>query len=182
MTVRKSHLRFASTLAVALVIAWLAGADDSSKEYKVKAAFIYNFAQFVDWPETAFATPDAPFVVAVVGKDPFNGLLDRAVGGKIVGNRRAIVQQIDSIDKIIPCQILFIPQTDDDSLTQILKKIQGQSILTIGENENLPSLGGCCRFFTEDDRVRFEINLDAVNAANLKISSKLLKLARIYQK
>jgi hypothetical protein len=182
MTVRKSHLSFAWTLAVALVIALTAGADDSSKEYKVKAAFIYNFAQFVDWPDSAFVSSDAPFVVVIVGKDPFNGLLDRAVGGKSVGNRRAVVQHIDSIDQIGSCQILFVPQTDDDSLTQILKKIQDRPILAIGENENLPSLGGCCRFFTEDDRVRFEINLDAANAANLKISSKLLKLARIYQK
>jgi hypothetical protein len=179
---RKSYPSFASMLAITLAIAGIARADDSPTEYKVKAAFIYNFSQFIEWPDTAFENNDAPFIVAVVGTNPFHGLLDRAFAGKRIGARRAVVQHFDSIDQVGPCQILFIPATSDDSLTQLIKKIQDRPILTIGENENLPSLGGCCRFFTEDDRIHFEINLDAAEAAHLKISSKLLKLARIYRK
>jgi len=166
-----------------LTIAFSARADDDSRrEYKVKAAYIYNFAQFVEWPDSAFASPDAPFVVVVVGKNPFEDLLELAVGGKTIGNRRAVVQHIDSIDQLGACQILFIPATDDESLAEIVRRVRTRPVLTIGENDDLCILGGCFRLFTEEGRLRFEINREVAENAGLKISSKLLKLARIFRK
>jgi hypothetical protein len=180
---RNFRFTLTSMLMMAIITVLPAWAQETSREYKVKAAFIYNFAQFGEWPDSAFAAPDASFVVVVVGKDPFNGLLERAVSGKMIGKRRAVVQHIDSIDQIGACQILFIPAMDDDSVAQILNKVQNRPVLTIGENENFSVLGGGCRFFTtEDNRLRFEVNLDAVEGAGLKMSSKLLKLARIFRK
>ena len=170
------------TMTVAFSIALPARADEFAGEYKVKAAFIYNFAQFVDWPETAFSSADAPFIVAVVGKDPFEGILEQVVAGKRVGARRVIVKHFDSADQIGPCQILFVPMTEDDSLSGIIQKVQNSAVLTIGESEDFDSSGGCFRFFTDDNKMRFEINQDAAAQAGLRVSSKLLKLAKIFKK
>jgi len=172
------------SLAVAVVstIALPAQADEGAGEYKVKAAFIYNFARFVDWPDTAFSSADAPFVVAVVGKDPFEGILEQLVAGKQVGARRIVVKHFDSADQIGPCQILFVPMSEDDSLSGIIQKVQNSPVLTIGESEDFDSSGGCFRFFTDDNRMRFEINQDAAEQAGLRVSSKLLKLAKLFKK
>src|SRR5580658_8662880 len=116
---RNRNFKVMLSLSVAAIftIARPAHAYEVAGEYKVKAAFIYNFAQFVDWPDTAFTSADAPFIVAVVGKDPFEGILEQVVAGKRVGARRVIVKHFDSADQIGPCQILFVPMTEDDSLS-----------------------------------------------------------------
>jgi YfiR/HmsC-like len=181
---RGNHFRLMLGLAMAVVftIARPMRADESAGEYKVKAAFIYNFAQFVDWPDKAFAGSDSPFVLAVVGKDPFDGILEQVVAGKLIGGRRIVVQHFDSVDQIGTCQILFVPTTEDDSLSQIIQKVHSSAVLTIGESDDFDSTGGCFRFFTEDDKMRFEVNQEAAEVAGLRVSSKLLKLARIFKK
>jgi hypothetical protein len=176
------RLALQGALVVVMTVALPTRADEPTGEYKVKAAFIYNFAQFVDWPDTAFTTADAPFVVAVVGKDPFEGILEQVVAGKHVGARRVVVQHFDSADQIGACQILFVPTTEDDSLSRIVQKVQNSAVLTIGESEDFCSSGGFIRLFTEDNKVRFEINQEAAEQVGLRISSKLLKLARIFKK
>jgi hypothetical protein len=158
------------------------GADDTSQEYKVKAAFIYNFAKFTEWPDGHFASDDAPFVIAVVGPDPFNGILDQSVAGKAVGTHPVKVQHFESADNLGNCEILFIPGNDDETEAKIIAKIGDKSVLTVGESDHFDVNGGSIRFFTEDNKMRFEINTDATDAAKLKLSSKLLKLARIYKK
>ena len=102
--------------------------------------------------------------------------------GKRVGARRVIVKHFDSADQIGPCQILFVPMTEDDSLSGIIQKVQNSAVLTIGESEDFDSSGGCFRFFTDDNKMRFEINQDAAEQAGLRVSSKLLKLAKIFKK
>lgn len=176
--------QFRSLLAIAavLVLALPCGADEPSQEYKVKAAFIFNFAKFIEWPREVFSSADAPFVIAVVGADPFNGALEQAVAGKKVGTRRVEIRHFDSVDKIGPCQILFVPTTDGESQARIIQKVENDHVLTIGESDDFDSSGGSLRFFTEDNKMRFEINTDATDQAKLKISSKLLKLAKIYKK
>jgi hypothetical protein len=165
-----------------LGLALLCGGDEPSQEYKVKAAFIYNFARFIEWPPEAFANADAPFVIAVVGTDPFNGALEQAVAGKKVGTRRVEIRHFDSVEKIGSCQILFLPTTDDDAQAQIIHKVANDHVLTVGDSENFDSNGGSFRFFMEDNKMRFEVNTDATDRDKLRISSKLLKLARIYKK
>ena len=171
-----------SALVAGLGFALLCGAGEPAPEYMVKAAFIYNFARFIEWPNEVFASGNAPFVIAVVGDDPFKGALEQAVAGKKVGNRNVEIRHFDSVDKIGSCQILVVPTTDDEAEAQILRKVEKDHVLTIGESDNFSSIGGCIRFFAEENKVRFEINTDASDHAGLQISSKLLKLARIFKK
>lgn len=155
--------------------------DEPSQEYKLKAAFIYNFARFIEWPNDAFADDNAPFVIAVVGADPFKGALEQVMNGKKVGGRSVEIHHFASSDNIGSCQILFVSGTDADSISRVLQKVGRNHVLTIGESDDFTSSGGGLRFFTEDDRIRFEINTSATDCAGLKISSKLLKLARIFK-
>ncbi len=161
----------------------MAHAEGTSREYSVKAAFVYNFAQFVEWPATAFESPQSPIVIGVVGEDPFGGALEQVVAGKTAaGGRPFSVKHLTADDDLKACQILFISTTDGDSIASILKKVAGLSVLTIGESERFPWSGGVIRFFLEDNKVRFEINQQAADTAKLKISSKLMKLARMFNK
>lgn len=179
----KSHRsRILPAIIAVLGLALIGGASEPSQEYKLKAAFIFNFARFIEWPPNSFANDDAPFVIGVAGIDPFNGALEQAVAGKKVGTRRVEVRHFETVDKIASCQILVIPTTDDESESAILRKLGKDPVLSIGESGNFCALGGCLRFFTEDNKMRFEINTDATDQAQLKISSKLLKLARIFKK
>jgi hypothetical protein len=158
------------------------GMEGATPEYKVKAAFIYNFAKFIEWPGGHFARTDSPFVVAVVGNDPFNGALDQAVANKQVGTHPVKVQHVESADNLGGCEILFIAGNDDETEANIIDKVKDKAVLTVGDSDHFDANGGSIRFFTEDHKMRFEINTDATDAAKLKISSKLLKLARIYKK
>jgi hypothetical protein len=157
-------------------------ADQSTPEFKVKAAFIYNFAKFVEWPDGHFASDKAPFVIAVVGTDPFNGALDQAVAGKMVGTHPVEVRHFASAEKVGDCEILFIADSDDETVAKITAKVSDKPVLTVGDSDHFETNGGQIRFFTEDSKIHFEINTDATDTAKLKISSKLLKLARIYSK
>jgi hypothetical protein len=152
------------------------------REYDVKAAFIYNFTQFVEWPNAASAGDDAPFVVAVMGHDPFDGALEQILTNKFVGKRPIVIKHFDSAADVGPCQLLFVPATLDDSLRAILDNVGKAQVLTIGESEAFMAAGGGIRLFLEDGKMRFQINPETLDAATLKASAKLLKLARIYRK
>ena len=182
MFTQRGRCKFATLTVAAVSIALLCGGDEPSQEYRLKAAFIYNFARFIEWPSEAFNSADAPFVIAVVGTDPFTGALEQAVSGKVVGARRVEIRHFDSVDKIGPCQILFVPTTDDETEAAIIEREKDGHVLTVGESENFETNGGCLRFFTQDNKIRFEINTDVTDQAQLRISSKLLKLARIFKK
>jgi|ERR1700722_10153421 len=171
--------------AVALAILATArpcAGDGAMREYAVEAAFIYNFTQFITWPKEAFPSDDTPFVVAVVGDDPVGAALDHAMGGKNAQNRPIVVKHFPSPDQLEPCQLLYVPQSQEDSLDEIFQKIGKTSVLTVDDSEKFMAAGGGIRFYLEDSRVHFEIDPDATDAARLKISSRLMKLARIYKK
>jgi hypothetical protein len=139
-------------------------------EYELKAAFLFNFAKFVDWPPNAFASPDASFLVCVLGTDPFGGALDDALRGKVIAEHPARVSRIKRVADITGCQILFVAASESHLLPEVL---------VIGETNDFASSGGAIQFTLEDNRVRFFINPDAADRAGLKISSKLLALAKI---
>jgi hypothetical protein len=145
----RNNFKLLPSVISLLGLALLCAGDGPSQEYKVKAAFIYNFARFIEWPADAFASDQSPFVIAVIGTDPFNGGLEQAVAGKLVGNRRVEIRHFDSVDKIGACQILFVPTTDDDTEAGIVQKINNNHVLTIGESENFGTRGGSLRFFTD---------------------------------
>jgi hypothetical protein len=145
-------------------------------EYEVKAAFLYNFAKFVKWPE------DKPlgstFVIAVLGEDPFGDVLDRTLAGKTIQGRRAEVRRVGTLAAPTDVQILFIGSSERPRLSQILKTLEGGSVLTVGEMEGFTERGGMIAFRLRSDVVNFDINLDQVERARLKMSSQLIRLAR----
>ncbi len=150
-----------------------------SREYEIKAVFLFNFAQFVDWPPEAAAGPQAPLIIGVLGDDPFDGYLDDTVRGEKLKNRPFVVQRYRRVEDIDGCQVLFIGRTSPDQLVHIMAALKGRSILTVGDTEGFAEDGGIIRFVTENNRIRFRINNDAAEAAHLVISSKLLRLAEV---
>jgi hypothetical protein len=168
--------------ALACVAPCTAFADGPSREYAVKAAFIFNFAQFVEWPADAFVDANSPIVIGIVGDDPFQGLLEKIVAGKFVGGRPFSIRHFSAGDDLQACHVLFVAPSESASTAEILRKVQGKCVLTIGETDQFPWAGGVIRFFLEDNKVHFEINQDAAESSRLKISSKLMKLARLFHK
>ncbi len=151
----------------------------ASAEYQIKAVFLFNFARFVDWPAKAFPDADSPFVIGILGDDPFGSYLDETVRGEKVNGHPLTVQRYRRAGEIRACQVLFISRSEADRLEQILASLRGRSILTVGDTDDFAARGGMIRLATERNKVRMRINLDAVKAANLAISSKLLRVAEI---
>src|SRR5437899_6860845 len=148
-------------------------------EYQIKAAFLYNFAKFVEWPADAFADPHAPIVLGVVGEDPFGSVLDKIVLGKTVNGRGLVIKRLKPGSDLRNCHILFVSSSERKHMSQILESLQGSSVLTVGETDRFAQSGGVINFIFEENKVRFEINSETAARAGLKISSKLLALARI---
>jgi len=147
-------------------------------EYQVKAAFLYSFAKFVQWPDDAFGKPEGPFVVGVLGDDPFGAVLDQTLEGKTVLNRPVVIKRFGKVEDV-QAQILFVGASERRDLARVLKVLRGRAILSAGETEGFAENGGIVGFKTQDRRVRFEINLARAEEARLRISSQLLKLATI---
>ena len=172
-----------STLAAALGLLAVcpATAQDRPKapEYRIKAAFLYNFTLYAEWPPESFAKPDSPIVLAVAGEDPFGNELDAAVRGKTVKGRSIEVHRYARAGDIDPCHLLFLDNAEARNLPQILRRFEDLPPLTIGETEDFTRAGGSVRFFVEGNKVRFEVNTDAVARARVRMSSKLLSLAKV---
>jgi len=162
-----------------LLITLLAGAAETgpSREFQVKAVFLYNFAQFVEWPADVFESPDSPLVIGILGLDPFGDFLDETVRGERVGGRPLVVERYRWVGDIQRCHILFISGSEGTHAEQIATALKGRSVLTVCDWEGLVRYGAMVRFTTERNRVRLRINLEAAKAAGLNISSKLLRSA-----
>lgn len=150
-----------------------------SREYQVKAVFLFNFAQFVDWPSGTFPSAQAPLVIGVLGDDPFDGFLDDTIRDEKVNDHPLIVQRYRRVEEIGACHILFISQSESGRLDRILARLKDRNILTVGDAEDFARRGGMIRFVTENNKIRLRINMDAAKAAELTISSKLLRPAKI---
>ena len=148
-------------------------------EYAIKAAFLYNFIQFVEWPASAFPEPGAVMTIGVLGNDPFGPLLEQTTKGEAVKGRGFVVQRIRDVDDAKSCHVLFISKSEKERLSQILKRLEGLPILTISEMEGFADRGGIVNFYTEKSRIRFEINHESARRKGLKITSQLLCLGRI---
>ena len=152
--------------------------SDAPTEHQVKAAFLYNFAKFVEWPVEAFAGPSAPFQLCVLGEDPFGPDLRDLVKGKVVGGRAVQVFNPSNLMQSMSCHILFVSPSEKAHTRQIIEQLRERSVLIVGDNRGFAEQGGMVNFVMENDRVRFEINVKAAEGARLKISSKLLNLAK----
>ena len=175
---RSLRLGLCGALAVALLLQATAAAEIAS-EYQVKAVFVFNFSHFVDWPAQSFTTPNEPFVIGVLGGDPFGAHLDDAVRGERVTEHPLIVRRFRSVDEIQDCQILFIDRSEVGQLDRIISALNHRSILTVSEIDQAAQRGVMIQFATENNHIRLKINLDSAHAAGLSISSKLLRLADI---
>jgi hypothetical protein len=181
---RKTNRRVVWLLA-ALSLGDFSGAaalGQAVDEYRVKAAFLYNFAKFVEWPPQAFLSANTPLVICVLGQNPFGRSLDEAVDGKVVEDRKLVVRQFADIRQVSGCHILFVSSSERKYLRAILGDLKESGVLTVGETEGFTAEGGVITLWLEGDRVRFEINLDAASRQKLRISSRLLSLARIVKK
>jgi YfiR/HmsC-like len=150
-----------------------------AREYQVKAIFLYNFAQFVTWPAATFADTHTPITIGILGGDPFGDFLEDVVRGEVIDGRSLTIKRFKGVEAEIDCHVLFVSKSETARLVQILAAVGGKSILTVGETEAFARQGGIINFITVDNKVRYEINLDAAKRANLDISSKLLRLAKI---
>jgi hypothetical protein len=162
-----------------------AGDGSDSSEYLIKAGFIYNFAKFVEWPAMAFAEPDSPIVIGVLGTDPFGDIINHVVEGKKIGARGFVIRrfkwskELKDQKDFKECRILFVSASEKLHFEEIIDAVKGLPILTVGETPGFAERGGMIRLMLEDNRVRFEVNVDAAHYGNLNISSRLLTLARI---
>jgi hypothetical protein len=146
-------------------------------EYQIKAAMMINFFQFVDWPEESDQSMEL-LTLGIIGADKFNGVLD-SVEGRIVNGKRLKLRRFNSTRELNQCQILFVPESESYRADEILKSLNGAPVLTIGETERFTRMGGIIRFYIEENHVRFEINKTAANRSKLKISAKLMEIARV---
>ncbi len=149
-------------------------------EYDVKAAFLYNFSAFTEWPATAFETPTSPIVVGVVGKDPFGSALDAMMKGERVKDRPLIVWRVTRPEDMSRCHILFISDSETKQLGEILSRLKSQPVLTVSDIPGFAELGGAVGFTTAGS-VQLSINPAAVQSAHLAMSAKLLRLARLVE-
>jgi len=178
---RTSTLRIVFILLMGVM--WRAHAGAAGiEEYQVKAAFLFNFAKFVEWPAQAFKSADSPIEICVLGPNPFGSLLDKAVEGKVVGNRKFVVREVRDAQQAGECQIVFVSAAGWTRSRAVLGEIKKCCVLTVGETGEFIGGGGMINLRLEDARVRVEINPDAAARAGLRISSKLLSLAEIWRK
>lgn len=178
--VKTPVLRKFVTLLCLLAAPAAAQIADQTVEYQVKAAFLLNFAKFVEWPANRFATPDSPFVICVLGKDPFGQALDNVVQGETVNSHKLVVERIGKPPAPGMCGVVFVGSGEKD-LPELLGGL-GPGVLTVGEGDRFLGNGGMIAMVVENRRVRFDINQAATAKAGLNLSSRLLTVAREVKK
>jgi YfiR/HmsC-like len=151
----------------------------SANEYQVKAAFLYNFVKFVDWPSSAFTSPNQPLAICVYGRDPFGTTLEDALLGKTIGERRIALVRATQFQELVGCHVVFVSASEDEPTADLAARLRGRPVLLVGESYGFAASGGIIQFTIKANRVHFVINPDAADRAGLKISSKLLALAKI---
>ncbi|HEY3663748.1 MAG TPA: YfiR family protein [Chthoniobacterales bacterium] len=168
------------SIGLTLTFVWACAAQPAPPgEYSLKAVFLYNFVRFVDWPESAFTSPNDPFVIGIVGSDPFGALLYEAIAGETYHGRPITVVHFATPRDIRHCHLLFVSQGNRNHYDAILEQASGQGLLTVGETESFLDRGGMIALTTEQSRVHVRINGTALRNSALGVSSKLLQVAQI---
>jgi hypothetical protein len=181
LTARTTLLRATLQAVFALCLAASAGvgrAQSRADEYHLKAAFIFHFFELVEWPADALGTGDNPLVLCTLREDPLGGALKTTVEGKVVGMRPVHLRHLSQAQDFQGCQMLFIGSDEPTRLPVLLARMKGASVLTVGETEEFAKQGGMIGLCVEGKKVRLEINQDTSRRAGIKISSRLLLLAR----
>lgn len=165
-------------LSVAMIPGPCLAQDAAINENKVKAAYLFNFAKFVEWPPNTFSSADASLEICVMGLNPFGHALEDSIAGKTVSGRRIEISHKADAAGARSCQIVFIAVSDKQQIRQILPQLSDASVLTVGDTLGFNDDGGIINFVWDGDRIRFEANLDAAERAHLKISARLLSVAK----
>jgi hypothetical protein len=152
---------------------------DEDGEYAVKLAFLYNFTQFMQWPAETFRDPVSPFRLCVAGQDPFQAVAERSLGGRTVNGHPIEIRRLRPDDNPNACQLIFVRAGDKKQAEKIIAEVRRSSTVTVGEAEGFADWGGIINLTLDHNKLRFEINLDAATQTRLKISSKLLALAKV---
>jgi hypothetical protein len=167
-------------LALTLCLPELArGQSDDTREYQIKAAFLFNFVQFVKWPSTAFSSSDAPIYIGVLGDDPFGSTLDDTIQGEVVDGHHLSVIRSPRVEEMTQCQVVFVCRSQEGQIANILAQLGSRPILTVSDVSDFADEGGDIDFYMSGDRIRFEINAEAVRQGGLRLSSQLLALGKI---
>jgi hypothetical protein len=156
-----------------------AQSDDQPGEYDVKAAFLFNFTKFVEWPEGAFDDARTPIVIAIIGDDPFGGSLVGMIAGQKVQGRSIVIRERHFGEDLRHCHVLFISASERRRSAEILANVHDASVLTVSDIDGFAEAGGAIEFVLQENRVRFVVNLDAAKQSKLHVSAKLLALARV---
>jgi YfiR/HmsC-like len=170
--------KFIAAVAL-LLMSPLRFATSSQSEYALKAVFLYNFCRFIDWPDSAFASPNEPLTIGIIGDDPFGSLLNEAIEGEKYHNRPIRIDHFRAPGDIKRCHLLFVSHSNSGRLDQILAAVAGKSVVTVSETEDFLNRGGMITLTAEQNRIRLRINPAALHSANLAVSSKLLRVAEI---
>ncbi|MEO8342209.1 MAG: YfiR family protein [Gallionella sp.] len=165
----------ARLVCLTLASGMLTTAHAEVDEYAVKAAFLYKFGLFVEWPITAFSSPDSPVNLCIVGEDPFGASLDAAVAGELINGRNIVIHRLKTVERNSPCHILYVGGSEEQSPAEIIEAVRGSNILTV--TDGAISSSGVINFVIADNRVHFAIDDEAAAQHGLIISSKLMGLA-----
>jgi hypothetical protein len=155
------------------------GQSPVNREYRVKAAFLFHFTQFVEWPPSVLPADKSPLIIGVLGESPFDAYLEEAISEETVQGHPVTIRRYKDVAEIKTCHILYI-NLPSGTIQTVIPQLKGRSILTVSDKKGFLKAGGMIRLFSEDNKIRFKINQDAAQAERLVLSSKLLSLAEIY--
>jgi hypothetical protein len=164
---------------VVLLLSNAGAQSPTAGEYQVKAAFLYNFAKFIEWPPSSFSDASAPLQICIFGRDPFGEGLRNITSNKTINGRKIEIDTVVDLQHARSCHILFIASSVTMPVKDIVEGLRGASVLTVGDTKGFAEQGGMINFVLENDRVQFEVNRKAADGAALKISSKLLSVAKL---
>ena len=176
---RTGLLLAAVAVALALAPPTAQAQTSASREYQVKAVFLFNFLQFVEWPASTFPDSGTPISIGILGDDPFGTALEETVRDETIHNRRMVVRRSHRLDDLQDCQLLFISKSENRRMADILARLSDRPVLTVSELDGFARQGGIIAFYPDGKKVRFEINTATARRLGLKLSSQLLGLGRI---
>lgn len=166
---------------LALSVTRVQAAPDTFKENEVKAAFLYNFTQFVEWPPEVFPDAEAPFILGVLGNDQFADTLEQTVKNEKVKGRPLLVRKLHDTAGLAGCHVLFVSRSEDARVQTVLSLLDKAGVLTVGECAGFAARGGAFNFFLQGNKIRFEINQEAARRKGLKISAQLMSLGKLVE-
>jgi len=165
-------------ISMLIPFAPLTRAQSQTEEYRVKAALLFHFAQLVDWPPSAFASDTSAITLCTIGQDPFNGELETTLDGKSIGSRPVRISHLKDLHDAAGCHMLFVGSNETKRVPSVLMELGKAPVMTVGESDGFLEQGGMIRLDVEEGKIRFAINLDASEQAGLKVSSRMLLLAK----